>query len=142
LAGKTGTASDYSNAWFMAYTPNLVLGVWSGARTQDVRFHSAYGTGSSLALPVLGDVLASIEKSTTMRQKYLRPFQLSEDYYTFADCPVYQLRDDRSFFERLFQPNPADKQPETAQPEPKQETEAPPKEESRIKRLLKDLFRR
>ncbi|MDD2255969.1 MAG: transglycosylase domain-containing protein [Bacteroidales bacterium] len=142
LAGKTGTASDYSNAWFMAYTPNLVLGVWSGARTQDVRFRSAHGTGSSLALPVLGDVLASIEKSTTMRQKYLRPFQLSEDYYTFADCPVYQLRDDRSFFERLFQPNPADKQPETAQPEPKQETEAPPKEESRIKRLLKDLFRR
>ncbi len=29
-AGKTGTTSDYKDAWFMGYTPDLVTGVWVG----------------------------------------------------------------------------------------------------------------
>jgi penicillin-binding protein 1A len=29
-AGKTGTASDYKDAWFLGYTPDLVAGVWVG----------------------------------------------------------------------------------------------------------------
>lgn len=29
-AGKTGTTSDYRDAWFMGYTPDLVTGVWVG----------------------------------------------------------------------------------------------------------------
>lgn len=29
-AGKTGTTSDYKDAWFVGYTPDLVAGVWIG----------------------------------------------------------------------------------------------------------------
>ncbi len=29
-AGKTGTTSDYRDAWFVGYTPDLVTGVWIG----------------------------------------------------------------------------------------------------------------
>ncbi|HZJ71163.1 MAG TPA: penicillin-binding transpeptidase domain-containing protein, partial [Planctomycetota bacterium] len=29
-AAKTGTTNDYSNAWFIGYTPKLVTGVWVG----------------------------------------------------------------------------------------------------------------
>lgn len=29
-AGKTGTTSDYRDAWFVGYTPDLVAGVWIG----------------------------------------------------------------------------------------------------------------
>jgi penicillin-binding protein 1A len=29
-AGKTGTTSDYRDAWFMGYTPDLAAGVWVG----------------------------------------------------------------------------------------------------------------
>jgi 1A family penicillin-binding protein len=29
-AGKTGTADDYTDAWFVGYTPHLVAGVWFG----------------------------------------------------------------------------------------------------------------
>jgi penicillin-binding protein 1A len=30
IAGKTGTTSDYHDAWFIGFTPNLVTGVWVG----------------------------------------------------------------------------------------------------------------
>jgi penicillin-binding protein 1A len=29
-AGKTGTASDFKDAWFVGYTPDLVTAVWLG----------------------------------------------------------------------------------------------------------------
>ena len=29
-AGKTGTTDDYSDAWFVGYTPHLITGVWFG----------------------------------------------------------------------------------------------------------------
>lgn len=29
-AGKTGTTDDYKDAWFVGYTPNVVIGVWVG----------------------------------------------------------------------------------------------------------------
>ncbi|MEA3435736.1 MAG: transglycosylase domain-containing protein, partial [Thermodesulfobacteriota bacterium] len=52
LAGKTGTAQNYSNAWFMSYTPNLVIGTWVGARSPEMHFNSGLGSGSALALPI------------------------------------------------------------------------------------------
>lgn len=30
VAGKTGTTSDYRDAWFMGYTPDVITGVWVG----------------------------------------------------------------------------------------------------------------
>jgi penicillin-binding protein 1A len=30
VAGKTGTANDYRDAWFIGYTPGIVAGVWVG----------------------------------------------------------------------------------------------------------------
>jgi len=30
VAGKTGTTSDYHDAWFVGYVPDLVVGVWIG----------------------------------------------------------------------------------------------------------------
>ena len=32
-AGKTGTSDDYTDAWFIGYTPQIVAGVWFGADT-------------------------------------------------------------------------------------------------------------
>ena len=34
-AGKTGTTSDYKDAWFVGYTPNLVASVWVGNDNND-----------------------------------------------------------------------------------------------------------
>jgi penicillin-binding protein 1A len=30
IAGKTGTTSDYKDAWFLGYTPQMITGVWIG----------------------------------------------------------------------------------------------------------------
>jgi penicillin-binding protein 1B len=48
VAGKTGTTSDWRDAWFVAYTSSLVVGVWVGY--DDGR--SLQMTGASAALPI------------------------------------------------------------------------------------------
>jgi penicillin-binding protein 1A len=35
-AGKTGTSSDYTNAWFVGYTPDLAAAVWIGNDEQKI----------------------------------------------------------------------------------------------------------
>jgi penicillin-binding protein 1A len=37
-AGKTGTAQNYSNAWFVGYTPQLSTAVWIGNPKRDAQF--------------------------------------------------------------------------------------------------------
>lgn len=53
--GKTGTTDDYSDAWFVGYTPSLVCGVWVGF---DVKRPIGKGvTGAVGALPVWTDFM-------------------------------------------------------------------------------------
>jgi penicillin-binding protein 1B len=52
-AGKTGTTDGLRDAWFVGYTPNLVVGVWVGA--DDGR--SIGLTGADIALPIWADVM-------------------------------------------------------------------------------------
>jgi len=49
LAGKTGTSSDFRDAWFVGYTPELVTGVWVGY--DDHRPLGEKETGGRTALP-------------------------------------------------------------------------------------------
>ena len=102
VAGKTGTAQNYSDAWFIAYTPGLVLGTWVGARTSDVHFISSNGSGASLALPVVGKILAGIEKDPELRKKYLTPFNIPGETYSFLHCQPYRQKGVKGFFNRLF----------------------------------------
>jgi len=54
-AGKTGTTDDYTDAWFVGYTPSLVCGTWVGF---DVKRPLGKGmTGAVAALPVWTDVM-------------------------------------------------------------------------------------
>ncbi|MDP2089569.1 MAG: transglycosylase domain-containing protein [Flavobacteriaceae bacterium] len=102
LAGKTGTAQNYSDAWFIAYTPDLVLGTWVGASTPDVHFYSGNGSGSSLALPIVAQVLKGIEKDDVLRKRYLTSFALPDDIYSFMQCEPYRETGIEGFFNRLF----------------------------------------
>ncbi|MDQ3291564.1 MAG: transglycosylase domain-containing protein [Bacteroidota bacterium] len=55
IGAKTGTTSNYSDAWFMAITPDLVCGSWVGGENRSIHFRSAaLGQGNKLALPTYG----------------------------------------------------------------------------------------
>jgi penicillin-binding protein 1A len=55
IGAKTGTTSNYSDAWFMGITPNLVCGMWIGGEDRSIHFRTgAYGQGARLALPLYG----------------------------------------------------------------------------------------
>ncbi|HYR63803.1 MAG TPA: PBP1A family penicillin-binding protein [Actinomycetota bacterium] len=51
-AGKTGTATDFRNAWFVGYTPDLATAVWMGYRDANTAMRGIHGvaqvTGGSL----------------------------------------------------------------------------------------------
>lgn len=50
LAGKTGTTNDSLDAWFIGFSPNLVVGVYTGF--DNPRSLGRRETGSSLAVPI------------------------------------------------------------------------------------------
>ncbi|PYM06564.1 MAG: penicillin-binding protein [Candidatus Rokuibacteriota bacterium] len=64
IAAKTGTTNDYSNAWFIGFTPRLVTGVWVGHDRP--RSLGKDETGSRVAVPIwtgyMGKVLAQSPK--------------------------------------------------------------------------------
>jgi membrane carboxypeptidase/penicillin-binding protein len=63
-AGKTGTTDGLRDAWFIGYTPDLVVGVWVGA--DDGR--SIGMTGSDIALPIWATVMqAAVRRSPPSR---------------------------------------------------------------------------
>lgn len=101
LAGKTGTAQNYSDAWFMAYTPAMVVGVWIGARSQEMHFNSGLGSGSSLALPVCGYLLQDLGRDPQLVSAFFRPFRYTEDPWASMDCDPFQKTGFDGFMERL-----------------------------------------
>src|SRR5207244_1028857 len=50
IAAKTGTTNDYSNAWFVGYTPRVATGVWVGYDRP--RSLGKDETGSRVAVPI------------------------------------------------------------------------------------------
>ncbi|MBN4054745.1 PBP1A family penicillin-binding protein [Nitrospira defluvii] len=50
VAGKTGTTNDFTDAWFVGYTPNLASGIWVGF--DDNRSLGYRESGGRAALPI------------------------------------------------------------------------------------------
>jgi penicillin-binding protein 1A len=81
VGGKTGTTSNYSDAWYMGVTNELVAGIWVGGDDRSIHFRSlAMGQGSRQAMPgyakfmekVFGDAELGLKKSA-----FIRPAEMS-----------------------------------------------------------------
>jgi penicillin-binding protein 1A len=57
-AGKTGTVDDFTDAWFVGYTPRLATSVWVGHAT-DRRTLGAGAAGGTTAAPIWGQYMKS-----------------------------------------------------------------------------------
>jgi penicillin-binding protein 1A len=91
LGGKTGTTSEFKDAWFVGFSTSVVAGVWIGYDQPQPIGPDAYG--ARVALPVWADFMrrtplpaeewsppTTLEDISLCRISYLRPVD---------GCPVY-----------------------------------------------------
>jgi penicillin-binding protein 1A len=72
LAGKTGTTNDNTDAWFIGFTSNLVIGVYVGMDNPQPL--GKFETGSKAALPIFEEfVKKGVKKSDA------RPFKIPDE---------------------------------------------------------------
>lgn len=78
VAGKTGTTSDATDAWFVGYTPELVGSVWIGYDKPSSI--SSAATGGGLAAPVWGRMMARVQANRDTPAPWQRPARVVEAY--------------------------------------------------------------
>ncbi|NOT75110.1 MAG: penicillin-binding protein [Cyclobacteriaceae bacterium] len=95
VAGKTGTTQANADGWFMAITPNLVMGSWVGADDPRIRFRSTeLGQGSNTALPITGYFLKQMNKDPKFKKLSDAKFPpLSASLQEKLNCDLYELSD-------------------------------------------------
>jgi penicillin-binding protein 1A len=94
-AGKTGTTQDYTDAWFVGFTPQLVAGCWLGFDDPRIKFGGSYGQGGSAAAPIWGRFMKYVydDPQTTMELKY---FEMPPDVEEASICTVTGLLSNES----------------------------------------------
>ena len=81
LAGKTGTTNENTDAWFIGFTSNLVIGVYVGM--DNPKPLGKFETGSKAALPIFREF---IEKS--VKKSEARPFKVAENMTLMVVDPL------------------------------------------------------
>lgn len=74
VAGKTGTTNDYTDAWFIGFSPSMTCGVWVGYDEKKTLGENE--TGGHAALPIWVDF---------MRAAIADPARKNEAFLTVAD---------------------------------------------------------
>lgn len=61
-AGKTGTAEDFRNAWFVGHTPDLAAAVWVGYKEKNRPLHNIHGVRSVVGGTIPAQIWAAFMK--------------------------------------------------------------------------------
>ena len=72
IAGKTGTTNENTDAWFIGYTSNLVIGVYVGF--DEPKTLGKYETGSKAALPIFKSFIKN-----AVKKENVRPFKVAKN---------------------------------------------------------------
>ena len=81
LAGKTGTTNENTDAWFIGFTSDLIIGVYVGM--DDPQPLGKYETGSKTALPIFKEF---VEKA--VKKSNARPFKVAEGITMMVVDPI------------------------------------------------------
>jgi penicillin-binding protein 1A len=84
LAGKTGTTNDYTDAWFIGFAPNLVVGVWVGF--DDIRTLGETESGAHAALPIWVEFMREVLPALPVMN-----FEMPEDVQSVRVDPATGL---------------------------------------------------
>ena len=114
IAGKTGTTQNYTDGWFIGFTPGLVTGVWVGGDLQNIRFQNmSYGQGAHTAMPIWADYMrktfrddhwSKLEEDTFAISSAIRDQLICDDFQDKKPRhfkPIKKLKEKR-LFKRLF----------------------------------------
>lgn len=90
IAAKTGTTSNYSDAWFMGMTQRLVSGVWVGGDDRSIHFRNIeLGQGGRLAMPTWALYMQKVYKDPTLTRYKPVPFRKPNGFK--IDCGGYHI---------------------------------------------------
>lgn len=92
LAGKTGTTQSNSDAWFIGFTPEIVVGAWVGFEQPSVHFASnRTGAGATAAMPIVGGFLRKVYQDRSLRiPKSDFHFSADSSFTVPMDCDAVQ----------------------------------------------------
>lgn len=68
LAGKTGTTNGYTDAWFIGFSPEYTVGVWTGYDDPSKSLGGG-ATGADIALPIWIDIFKQFEEQKLRAKK-------------------------------------------------------------------------
>ncbi|MBQ0114893.1 MAG: transglycosylase domain-containing protein [Bacteroidales bacterium] len=78
MGGKTGTTNFSSDGWFMALTPDLVVGTWVGG--EDRFIHLAGSQGADLALPIFAYFMKAVYDDPLLSYSQEARFKVPSGY--------------------------------------------------------------
>ena len=81
LAGKTGTTNENTDAWFIGFTSNLVIGVYVGS--DNPKSLGKYETGAKTALPIFKSFVRD-----AVKKEEARPFKVIGNILMMVIDPV------------------------------------------------------
>jgi penicillin-binding protein 1A len=98
FGGKTGTTNDYSDGWFMAITPTLVVGVWTGGDDKWMRFLNLNdGQGATLAKPMAVKLIQKLEADKNSGYNMDATFpNPPTGYKDLVDCELFKTMNNPS----------------------------------------------
>lgn len=68
IAGKTGTTNGYTDAWYIGFSPEYTVGVWTGY-DDPARSLGGGATGADIALPIWIDIFKQFEEQKLREAK-------------------------------------------------------------------------
>lgn len=96
--GKTGTTQDYTDAWYVGFTPQLAAGVWVGFDDQRVSFTGTYGQGARAALPIWAIFMKEVyDKLNLPVEDFVRPSSGNIVEARFCKESIYELGDPKLY---------------------------------------------
>ncbi|QPH41693.1 transglycosylase domain-containing protein [Pedobacter endophyticus] len=97
IGGKTGTTQNNSDGWFMAITPQLVTGIWTGCEDRAFHFIStSQGEGANTALPIFAGFIKKVYANPKLKISHADFEPPKSGVSIVYDCNQYQQQQEET----------------------------------------------